>query len=49
MPRKKKTAREMTTEELIRSVLPKKVVDQLKKDAHSGEETEEPKAGEDRK
>jgi hypothetical protein len=34
VPRKKKTAKDMTTEELARSVFPKKVVDKLKEVAH---------------
>ncbi len=34
MPRKKKTARDMTTEELAKKVFPKKVVDKLKEVAH---------------
>jgi hypothetical protein len=38
MPRKKKSAKEMTTEELARSVFPKKVVEKLKEIAHEKEE-----------
>ena len=34
MPRKKKTARDMTTEELAKKVFPKKVRDKLKDIAH---------------
>ena len=34
MPRKKKTARDMTTEELARKIFPKKVLDKLKEIAH---------------
>ena len=34
MPRKKKTARDMTTEELAKKVFPKKVRDKLKEVAH---------------
>ncbi len=34
MPKKKKTARDMTTEELAKKVFPKKVRDKLKKVAH---------------
>ena len=37
---KKKTAREMTTEELVRSVFPKKVVEQLKEAAHEKDDKE---------
>ena len=40
MPRKKKSAREMTTEELARSVFPKKVVEELQKEAHQDEKPE---------
>jgi hypothetical protein len=42
MPRrKKKTANEMTTEELARSVFPKKVVDEVKRLAHERDPPEE--------
>ena len=41
MPRKKKTARDMTNEELARSVFPKKVRDKLDEEAHKGEPTTE--------
>jgi len=34
MPRKKKTAKDMTTEELAKKIFPKKVVDKLKEVAH---------------
>ena len=34
MPRKKKTANEMTTEELAKKVFPKKARDELKRIAH---------------
>ncbi len=34
MPRKKKTARDMTTEELAKKIFPKKVRDKLKEVAH---------------
>ena len=34
MPRKKKTARDMTTEELAKKVFPKKVLDKLREVAH---------------
>ena len=34
MPRKKKTARDMTTEELAKKVFPKKVLEKLKDIAH---------------
>ena len=34
MPRRKKKASEMTTEELARRVFPKKVVEELKRIAH---------------
>ena len=40
MPRRKKKASEMTTEELARRVFPKQVVEELKKVAHQGEETD---------
>ena len=38
MPRRKKKATKMTTDELERRVFPKKVVDELKRIAHEGEE-----------
>ncbi|MFC2003435.1 hypothetical protein ACFLV4_05785 [Chloroflexota bacterium] len=34
MPKKKKTARDMTTDELAKRLFPKKVVDKLKEVAH---------------
>ncbi len=34
MPRKKKTAKDMTTEELAKKIFPKKVRDKLKDIAH---------------
>ena len=34
MPRKKKTAKDMTTEELAKKIFPKKVRDKLKEVAH---------------
>ncbi|MFH0941792.1 MAG: hypothetical protein V1823_02045 [Chloroflexota bacterium] len=34
MPRKKKTAKDMTTEELAKKVFPKKVLEKLKEVAH---------------
>lgn len=37
---KKKTAREMTTEELAKSVFPKKAIEQLKEIAHEKDEKE---------
>ena len=40
MPRKKKTANEMTTEELAKSVFPKKVVEKLKEVAHERDDKE---------
>ncbi len=41
MPKRKKKASEMTTDELERRVFPKRAVEELKKIAHEGEETEE--------
>ena len=41
MPRRKKKATEMTTEELAKRVFPKKVVDEVKRIAHEGEEEEQ--------
>lgn len=38
MPRKKKSALEMTNDELARSVFPKKVVERLKEIAHEIDE-----------
>ncbi len=35
MPKKKKTAKDMTTEELAKKVFPKKVRDKLKEIAHA--------------
>jgi hypothetical protein len=37
MPKRKKTARDMTNEELARDVFPKKVVEELKKVARESE------------
>ena len=34
MPKPKKTAKDMTTEELAKKIFPKKVVDKLKEVAH---------------
>ena len=44
MSKRKKKATDMTTEELAKRVFPKKVVDELKRIAHEGEEeqTEKP-------
>ena len=39
-PRRKKKATEMTTEELAKKLFPKKVVDEVKRIAHEGEEEE---------
>lgn len=44
MPKRKKKASEMTTDELERRVFPKRAVDELKKIAHEGEESEESEA-----
>ena len=41
MPKRKKKASEMTTDELERRVFPKRAVEELKQIAHEGEETEE--------
>ena len=41
MPKRKKKATELTTDELERRVFPKRAVEELKKIAHEGEETEE--------
>ena len=41
MPRRKKKASEMTTDEIERRVFPKRAVEELKQIAHVGEETEE--------
>ncbi len=38
MPRKKKSARDMTTEELAKKVFPPKVLKELKRTAHEGAE-----------
>ena len=37
MPKKKKLAIELTTEEAIRRLFPKKVVDRLKEEAHKND------------
>ena len=39
MPRKKKTARDMTTDELAKRVFPKKVLEQLKRIAHEKDDS----------
>ncbi len=38
MPRKKKSARDMTTEELAKKVFPPKVLKELTRTAHEGDE-----------
>ena len=38
MPRKKKSARDMTTEELAKKVFPAKVLKELKRTAHEGDD-----------
>ena len=40
MPRKKKTARDMTNEELAKKIFPKKVRDKLKEVAHEKDKKE---------
>ena len=45
MPRKKKPARELTSEQLARRVFPPKVLKELKKAAHEGDE--QPPKGQD--
>ena len=40
MPRKKKTANEMTSEELAQSIFPKKAVEKLKEVAHERDDKE---------
>jgi hypothetical protein len=42
MPRKKKTAKDMTTDEIARKVFPPKVLKELKKAAHEGDEKPNP-------
>ena len=44
MPKRKKKASEMTTDELERRVFPKRAVDALKELAHEGEKTEKSEA-----
>ena len=44
MPKRKKKASDMTTDELERRVFPKRAVEELKKIAHEGEETKESEA-----
>jgi hypothetical protein len=41
MPRRKKKATEMTTDELERRVFPKRAIEELKRIAHEGEENEQ--------
>ena len=41
MPRKKKTARDMTTEELAKKVFPKKVLEKLNEIAHEKDKKDE--------
>ncbi len=41
MPKRKKKASEMTTDELERRVFPKRAVEELKKIAHEGDESSE--------
>ena len=41
MPRKKKEPKDMTTEELARRIFPPKVLQELKRIAHEGEQEEE--------
>ncbi len=41
MPKRKKRAGEMTDEELKHRIFPKKVLDELQRVAHEGEEKEE--------
>ena len=41
MGKRKKDVKDMTTEELARHVFPKKVVEELERIAHEGEEQEE--------
>lgn len=48
MPRKKKTAQEMTTDELARSVFPKKVAEKLKEIAHEKDEKESNQPSQDK-
>ncbi len=43
MPRSKKTARDMTTEELAKKFFPKKVRDKLKEVAHEKDEKSDTK------
>jgi hypothetical protein len=40
MPRKKKSPREMTTEEIAKKVFPKKAIERLKEIAHEKDEKE---------
>ena len=41
MPRRKKKATELTTDEMEKRVFPQSVVDELKRIAHEGDEPEE--------
>ena len=43
MPKRKKKAGEMTDKELERRVFPKRVLEELKRVAHEGEEKPQPK------
>ena len=40
MPRKKKTAKDLTTEEMAKKVFPKKALEELKKLAHERDDKE---------
>jgi len=41
MPKKKKTARDMTTEEIAKRVFPKKVIEEIERVAHESDERAE--------
>ena len=41
MPRRKKTARDMTTQEIAKRVFPKKVIDEIERVAHESDERQE--------
>jgi len=48
MPRRKKTAKEMTTEELAKDVFPSKVVEELKRIAHEKDDKEPNQSSQDK-
>ena len=48
MPRKKKQARELTTEEAVKKLFPKKVIEEVKKQAPDAPDQQKPSIKKDR-